>query len=132
MNSEQVATRSILVVDDDVELLKALTKVLKSEGYSVTAKPDALSAIACIQSADNEFDLVITDVSMPGMKGTTLLSALKTAYPEIPVIVITAFGDWEVYSHSLREGAFEFLSKPLDKSELLACVHRAISSKGME
>ena len=132
MNSEQVATRSILVVDDDTELLKALSKVLKSDGYAVTAKPDALSAIQCIEAEDKQFDLVITDVSMPGMRGTALLTALKTAYPKIPVIVITAFGDWDVYAHSLREGAFEFLSKPIDKSELLACVRRALSAKTME
>jgi DNA-binding NtrC family response regulator len=120
------------VVDDDTELLKALTKVLQQEGYAVTPHPNAASALQCISSREKKFDLVITDVSMPGMKGTAFLTAVKTAYPDVPVVIITAFGDWDVYAQSLREGAFEFLNKPLDKAEILACVQRALASKPTE
>jgi len=119
--------RSILVVDDDAEMLKALTFALETEGYEVAARPDARSAVDLIVRTPKDFDLVITDVSMPGMKGTELLTALKTAFPARPVIIITAFGDWEQYARALNEGAFEFLSKPIDKAELLACVRRALS-----
>jgi DNA-binding NtrC family response regulator len=113
-------------VDDDVELRKALTKVLQLEGYTVVAQPDAVNALQCLEAGER-FDLVITDLSMPGMRGTSLLTAVKTAFPGVPVILITAFGDWDVYAEALREGVFEFLNKPLDREELLACIRRALS-----
>jgi DNA-binding NtrC family response regulator len=119
---------SILVVDDDAEMLKALTHALQTEGYSVVARPDATSAIEFIQAGTEPFDLVITDVAMPGMRGTTFLAALKTAQPELPVILITAFGDWGQYEQAMREGACEYLTKPIDKSALLAAVRRALSA----
>jgi len=121
-------TASILLVDDDPEFLKALTKVLEKEHFEVAAQADAGSAIRFINETKKKFDLVITDVSMPGMKGTTFLAAVKTAFPRLPVIVITAFGDWGQYMEALREGAYEYLSKPLDKSDLLDAVHRALSN----
>ena len=128
MNGEGVTTASILVVDDDVELRKALTKVLQLEGYDAVGQPDAASALNYLGSNQKKFDLVITDVSMPGMKGTALLTALKAAFPDLPVIIITAFGDWDMYAVALREGAYEFLNKPLDRAELLDCVRRALSN----
>ena len=115
-------------MDDDPELLKALTKVLEKEHYEVAAHADARSAIRFINETKKNFDLVITDVSMPGMTGTTFLAAVKTAFPRLPVIVITAFGDWGQYMEALREGAYEYLSKPLDKSHLLDAVHRALGN----
>ncbi len=129
VNGKAVNGARILLVDDDVELLKALTKVLQGGGYTVVAQPNATSALNYLETTEQKFDLVLTDVSMPGMKGTALLSALKTAYPELPVIIITAFGDWDEYAQALREGVFEYLSKPIDKSEVLACVRRALESK---
>jgi DNA-binding NtrC family response regulator len=118
---------SILVVDDDAEILKALTHALQTEGYAVTGQPDANSALELLQTGDARFDLVITDVSMPGLTGLPFLTALKTAFPTTPVIIITAFGDWGQYARAMGEGAFEFLSKPIEKSELLACVRRALA-----
>jgi len=126
--NESSQAASILLVDDDVELLKALTKVLEKEGYAITAMPDATSAVRHVNTTKQRFDLVITDVSMPGMKGTSLLAAFKTAFPKIPVIVITAFADWGQYMDALREGAFEYLYKPIDKTDLLAAVRRALTN----
>jgi DNA-binding NtrC family response regulator len=124
----EAAAASILLVDDDAELLKALTKVLEKEGYEVFAHADAQSAMNFVNASKKRFDLVVTDVSMPGIKGTTFLSAVKTAFPHVPVIVITAFGDWGPYMEALRNGAYEYLSKPLDKTELLATVRRALAN----
>ena len=118
--------QSILLVDDDVEFLKALTKVLEKEGYQVVAQPSATSAMDYMSTSKQRFDLVITDVSMPGIRGTAFLAALKTAFPKIPVIIVTAFGDWGQYMETLREGAFEYLNKPLDKSQLLDAIKRAL------
>jgi DNA-binding NtrC family response regulator len=127
VNSELATQAAILLVDDDPELLKALSKVLQREGYRVIAKSDAVSAVDYLGDTDERFDLVITDVSMPGMKGTTFLTVLKTAFPDLPVILITAFGDWGQYGKALREGAFDYISKPFDKAELLAVIRRAVN-----
>ena len=126
MNTNPSPAR-ILLVDDDCEMLNALTFALQQAGYEVAASADALSAIHCIQSRTKPFNLVVTDVSMPGMKGIQLLTILKTAFPATPVILITAFGDWGQYAVALREGAFEYLTKPIDKAELLASVRRALT-----
>lgn len=128
----KAATASILLVDDDAELLKALTKVLEKDGYEVFAHADAQSAMNFVNASKKRFDLVITDVSMPGVKGTTFLAAVKTAFPRVPVIIITAFGDWGQYMDALRSGAFEYLSKPLDKTELLATVRHALNDAGQK
>jgi DNA-binding NtrC family response regulator len=123
-----VKDSSILLVDDDVELLKALTKVLEKDGHAVFAHSSANDAIRFVNESKQRFDLVITDVSMPGMKGTTFLSAVKTAFPKVPVIIITAFGDWGQYMDTLRNGAFDYLNKPLDKDQLLDAVRRALAN----
>lgn len=124
--SEENCKPSILLVDDDVELLKALTKVLEKADYEVIPQADAVSAINYINTTKKRFNLVVTDVSMPGMQGTDFLASVKKAFPQVPVIVITAFGDWGKYMNALREGAFEYLSKPIEKTELLAAVRRAL------
>ena len=116
------------MVDDDVEVLKALKKVLEKDGFEVLPHADAPSAMQFINESRKHFDLVITDVSMPGMSGTAFLNAVKTAFPKIPVIIITAFGDWGQYMETIRNGACEYLNKPLDKSELLSAVHRALKN----
>lgn len=118
--------QSILLVDDDVEFLKALTKVLEKEGYQVVAQPTATSAMDYMSTSKEQFDLVITDVSMPGIRGTAFLAALKTAFPKTPVIIVTAFGDWGQYMETLREGAFEYLNKPVEKGQLLDAIKRAL------
>jgi DNA-binding NtrC family response regulator len=117
---------SILLVDDDIELLKALTKVLEREGFNISAHHSAEVALREINSAQEPFDLVITDESMPGMRGLVFLETLKTSFPDLPVIVMTAFGDWGQYMEAMRAGAFEFVTKPINKVELLAIVHRAL------
>jgi two-component system response regulator FlrC len=115
-------------VDDDAEVLKALTKVLEKEGYAVVPKPDAASAMRHVNETGQRFDLLITDVSMPGMSGTQFLAQVKSAFPQMPVILITAFGDWGQYMEAVRSGAYAYLSKPVEKTELLTIVRRALGS----
>jgi len=126
--SEASKNRAILLVDDDQEVLKALTKVLEKDGYSVIPHASALQAVRDINETKRHFDLVITDVSMPDLGGVAFLNAVKAAFPRVPVIVITAFGDWGQYMEAIRNGAYDYLSKPLDKSELLAAVRRALAN----
>jgi DNA-binding NtrC family response regulator len=119
---------TVLLVDDDAEVLKALKKVLEKDGFEVLPYADAPSAMRFINDTKTRFDLVITDVSMPGMTGTAFLNAVKAAFPKVPVIIITAFGDWGEYMETIRNGACEYLNKPLDKTELLSAVHRALKN----
>jgi len=119
---------TILLVDDDIEVLKALKKVLEKDGFDVLPHSDAPSAMQFINDTKRRFDLVITDVSMPGMTGTAFLNAVKAAFPKVPVIIITAFGDWGQYMETIRNGACEYLNKPLEKTELLSAVHRALKN----
>jgi DNA-binding NtrC family response regulator len=125
---DRATNPSILLVDDNLELLKALAKVLEKDGYLVVPQSSATDALKHVNATKQLFDLVITDVSMPGMNGLGLLAAYKTAFPQTPVIVITAFGDWGQYMEALRGGAFEYLNKPLDKNDLLATVKRALGN----
>lgn len=117
-----------MLVDDDAEVLKALTKVLEKGGYGVLPYSDAQSAMDSINRTKQSFDLVVTDVSMPKVNGGTFLGAIKTAFPKVPVIIITAFGDWGQYMSMIQDGAYEYLSKPLDKNQLLTVVSRALAN----
>jgi DNA-binding NtrC family response regulator len=119
----------ILLVDDDPGFLTALTKTLAKQNYEVTGAASAANALEKIQNRKHEFDLVITDLSMPLIGGLAVLSAVKTAFPSVPVIVITAFGDQLTQANALRNGACAFVQKPLDPEEFLAVVARAMKAE---
>jgi DNA-binding NtrC family response regulator len=119
---------NILLVDDDPGFLTALTKTLSKRGYAVTTAADAACAVKAITNGENQFDLVITDLSMPKINGLTVLIAIKTAFPRIQVIVITAFGNDEIQEKAMREGAFAFVHKPLNSNDFLGLVGNAIKA----
>jgi YesN/AraC family two-component response regulator len=74
------------------------------------------------------FDLVITDLSMPGENGIALLKKIKQLSPATEVIFLTAFGGWDNYGEAMAAGAREFLSKPINSEQLLECVHRIMGN----
>jgi DNA-binding NtrC family response regulator len=121
-----MANESILIVDDDVELLAALTRILNKQGYIAAGATSAGVAMDYVTSGKQRFDLIITDLSMPGINGLAFLTAIKKSMPQVPVIVLTAFGDWDTYAESLRLGAFAYLNKPIDRHQLLNTVRRAL------
>ena len=120
---------NILLVDDDPGFLTALTKTLAKHGYMVTSAPNVADAIVEIQNRKQDFNLVITDLSMPMISGLAILSAIKTAFPRVQVIVITAFGDDATQTKAIQQGAFAFINKPLDAEEFLAVVERAVAAE---
>jgi DNA-binding NtrC family response regulator len=122
-----MATKRILVVDDDVELLKALKKVLSKDEYEVVTAATAAEAME--EMGGEAFDLVITDISMPGENGIVLLKRIKQLSPRTQVVMLTAFGDWSNYGEAMAAGATEFLSKPINAEELLSCVHRSLGDQ---
>ena len=118
-------TETILVVDDDPESLMLHSEILSDSGYGVIAQPDGASALAAVQEVSG-IDLVITDYRMPDMSGLVLIEKLREALPAVPVIMVTAQGNIEMYFRSRDLGVFEFVNKPVRKTELKRIVRAAI------
>lgn len=116
----------ILIADDDVMVLETLRKYLVFRGDQVQAISDGTDAIAAIET--DVFDLVVTDIQMPGATGFDVLQAVKATQPEIPVIIITGYGDMDLAIKAVNEGAFAFLPKPILFADLNAKIEEAFSS----
>ena len=124
-----ILNKNILVADDDDRVLRALDKVLTSEGAAVTATKWAGDAIEVLARRDKSIDLVITDLRMPLVTGLTLVYSIHQIFPALPVIVLTAFGNAELRAECLRQGAAAFLEKPLETSQLLAAIENVFSAQ---
>jgi DNA-binding NtrC family response regulator len=124
---ENLRNKSVLVVDDDPGMLRAMMKVLAKEGMQVTGLSDPTAVVRTLAESKLRFDLVITDLRMPTFSGRGVL-ALASALPKLPVIIITAFGGPLVEAQALQPGAFAFLEKPIAAAELVDVVKRAIET----
>ncbi|PWT80496.1 MAG: hypothetical protein C5B58_11545 [Acidobacteria bacterium] len=122
---EHLRNKSVLVVDDDPGMLRAMTKVLTNEGMRVTGLSDPTAVVTTLVESESRFDLLITDLRMPRFSGRGVL-ALASALPQLPVIIITAFGGRDVEAEALQLGAFAFLEKPIAATELVDVVKRAL------
>ena len=114
----------ILLVDDDTSLLKLLSLRLTSSGYSVTCAesgPDAL------QLLDDGIDLMLTDLRMEGMDGLELFDQVQKRRPELPVVIITAHGSIPEAVKATQDGVFGFLTKPINREQLLETIESALS-----
>ncbi len=118
----------LLIVEDDSEMRNLLRKVLEKEGYDVSVAADGHEAAGCLSR--RPFDLVVTDMLMPDNGGLELLRDIRKTQPGLPVIIITAFGDWRSYSRALELGAAAFISKPLKMAELIAAIQTALAGSG--
>ncbi|MEE9143050.1 MAG: sigma-54 dependent transcriptional regulator, partial [Gammaproteobacteria bacterium] len=121
--------RRILLVDDDPGLLRLLTIRLRAEGFEVSGVTNATEALA--SAATFRPDLVITDLRMDGMDGIALLSELQRRWPGLRVILITAHGTIPDAVQATQRGAYSFLTKPIEKDELLEQVNKALELSGM-
>jgi len=146
---ESILNKNILVVDDDERLLRALAKVLTNEGAVITGASWAGEAMEQLADLQKRFDLIITDLQMPFVRGPTILRMIAQCFqgeadrpvpvvegkvttqvlPKVPVIVLTAFGSPEVKAECLRQGAAAFLEKPLDTTQLLAAIGDVFASQ---
>lgn len=114
----------ILVVDNDADTREGLRRILSREGYEADLGMDGIDALE--KAARLEYDLVLTDLFMPRLDGLGLLERLKKVKPHLPVLLITAFGDWDSYSQAIEMGAAAYLCKPFRIKELLDEVRKAI------
>jgi DNA-binding NtrC family response regulator len=117
----------VLVVDDDVEICDLLSDVLEGEGFSVTAISDSLEASKALRR--EEFDLMVTDLKMKGLRGLDLLEEAKKGAPLTPVIIITAFGTIESAIKAMKMGAYDYITKPFQMEELLLTVKKALETR---
>src|SRR6188508_138998 len=121
MNTE---TGKILVVDDDADMRGLLSDVLESDGYRVGTAESGEKALQAL--AEEQYDLVLSDLRMKGMLGTTLLSEIKHRYPDVGVILMTAFGTIETAIEAIKGGATDYLIKPVKTEDVLRVVGRAV------
>jgi DNA-binding NtrC family response regulator len=117
----------ILIVDDDRVTIELLNEVLSQEGYEVSTALSGEEAIA--QGIDNVFDIVITDVRMGAKDGMEVLRSFKRNAAETTVIMITAFGSIETAIEAIREGAFDYISKPFKLDEIKFTLRRALEQR---
>lgn len=121
---------NILVVDDDQGQRSLLSSFLSSNGFNVT--PSASGSEALDLLSRHEFAMVISDVRMPGMSGLEMLRRLRTEKPDIPVLLVTAFASIRDAVDATRDGALNYLSKPIDLDELLALVRKSTGESAGE
>ncbi len=114
----------ILVVDDDPEMRSLLNDELSDEGYEVIQAEDGSEA--ALKMKKESFNLLITDMRMAKGGGLELLDSAKEFNPGMPVIVITAFGDWPALMNAYEGVVFAFISKPFKMNELKAAIKKAL------
>lgn len=114
----------ILVVDDEKNYLVVLEALLSAAGYEAVTAQGGARALAVVQDA--EPDLVITDMRMPQMSGLDLMRRLKERYPDLPIVVMTAFGTVENAVEAMKLGATDYISKPFENTELLLTVEKSL------
>ena len=120
---------TLLVADDDPGLRESLERTLTREGYTVALASDGRAALERLQSGG--VDLVVTDLKMPGLTGLELLRAAKAIAPDVDVILLTAFGTVEEAVKAMKDGAYDFLTKPFRREQLLKLIDKALERRDL-
>jgi DNA-binding NtrC family response regulator len=114
---------TILVVDDEEMMRALLTKILSRDGYKIVTAEDGQAALEVL--AAQPISIIISDIKMPRLNGFELLKTVKTQYPEIGIIMMTAYGDTFTVKDALLLGADEYITKPFKSFEISLVVERA-------
>ena len=117
----------ILIAEDEADLRDLLQDDLEANGYETSVAIDGRSALAHLERQQEMIDLLLTDVRMPGITGDQLLARTRELRPEVPVVVMTAFGSVEQAVEMVKAGAFQYLTKPFQTDELLRVLETALS-----
>ena len=115
---------TILIVDDEPNYLIVLSELLSEEGFGIFTAGNGEEALKILGETD--IDLIITDMCMPELDGLGLLKAAKTLNPDLPLIMITAFGEVEMAVAAMKAGAFNYLTKPFNNDELILNAGKAL------
>jgi EAL domain-containing protein (putative c-di-GMP-specific phosphodiesterase class I) len=119
----------LLVVDDDEALLRATARHLRKSGFDVTAATDGEEGVACLSEAT--FDVILSDISMPGMNGIEFLRKVREHDLDIPVLLMTGDPSLDTALHAIEYGAFGYVAKPFDPDELVTRLRRAATLHAM-
>jgi two-component system NtrC family response regulator len=117
---------TILIVDDEKNYLVVLEALLGPEGYEIVTTDNAREAVRSVRESD--LDLVITDMKMPGMSGMELLEECKKIRPELPVIMMTAYGTIEMAVEAMKKKACDYITKPFNNEELKLIIKKALEN----
>jgi two-component system response regulator HydG len=118
---------TLLVADDDPGLRESLERTLTREGYRVLLAPDGNAALERLRGGG--IDLVLTDLKMPGLTGIEVLRAAKAIAPDVDVILLTAFGTVEEAVRAMKDGAYDFLTKPFQRPQVLKLIRQALERR---
>lgn len=124
----QQETIRVLLVDDEIGFTDILAKRLGKRGMDVTPVYTGTGAIKCIRR--NDFDVAVLDLKMEDMDGIEVLKIFKKAYPEMAVIMLTGHGSEQAARDGLKEGAFDYLTKPCELEDLVEKIREAVRSAG--
>jgi CheY-like chemotaxis protein len=111
--------RRVVVVDDDAENCRALSELLRAEGFEAFSFLSGDEAWSAIESLELQPDVVVSDIRMPGLDGIELLRRLKARFAALPVVLVSAYPDHALWDEALRAGALFMLSKPIRGSALV-------------
>ena len=116
----------MLIVEDDPAIAKVVRGLLDQRGYAPAIAETAEAALQLLER--HAFDLVLSDVRLPGMDGVALLDRVRAGFPELPVVLITAHGSVALAVDAMKRGAADFVQKPFDRDELLFCIEKALAA----
>jgi DNA-binding NtrC family response regulator len=121
----------ILIVDDDPALLQALPEALRLRMNGVMVDVADSGAAALDRIAALDYDVIVTDIKMPGMDGLALLAEIRLRQPDTPTLMITGHGEHDLAVQALRGGAYDFVQKPIDRDSFVASLYRAIRAHAL-
>ena len=122
----KILVETILIVDDEKNYLVVLEALLGPEGYEILTADNARDAARLIR--DSDLDLVITDMKMPGTTGMELLEESKKTKPDLPIIMMTAYGTIEMAVEAMKKRAYDYITKPFQNEELKLTVKKALEN----
>src|SRR5690606_18123262 len=129
MNKKGLDSPTILVVDDEKAIRKALHEILSFEGYTVVEAADGAQAMQYLKEKTQ--DCILCDIKMPRMDGMEVLEQVQENYPDIPFILISGHGTIETAVEAVKKGAFDYVSKPPDLNRLLITLRNALDKKSL-
>jgi len=123
---------TLVIIDDDIDLLELLSSFFRQRGYSVFPYNDARDALVDIESKKVHADVVISDIKLPVMSGLDLIKRIRSFNAVLPIILMTAEGSLEIAVEAIETGAYDFVLKPLHVPQLLISVQRALFLKEVQ
>src|SRR5215468_12583720 len=125
-----MAAAQLLLVEDDNAMREMLESLFRQEGYVVSEASSASAALELVRQTD--FDVVLSDIKMPGKSGLELVGELRELRPDTPVVLMTAFGSIDTAVDAMRAGAFGYTTKPFQPEEVIRTVKRALDRRSVE